>query len=125
MKRSLPFIIIAVVLIGGLAIFLALRRKGSGEKSNSTFVSGGPQTSLTNGTSAAPPGSAQASPAGSAGLTRPNVKLDAPLLLEEYGDYQCPPCGALYPDLKKIEEEYGNQVRFVFHYFPLAKIHKN
>src|SRR5207302_5987339 len=37
----------------------------------------------------------------------------------------CPPCGELYPDLKKIESEYGHQLHFVFHYFPLTGIHKN
>ena len=47
------------------------------------------------------------------------------MVLEEYGDYQCPPCGALYPELKKIEAEYGAQLRVVFHLFPRAKIHKN
>jgi protein-disulfide isomerase len=47
------------------------------------------------------------------------------VVLEEYGDYQCPPCGQLYPDLKQIEKEYGNQVQIVFHHFPLMKIHKN
>ena len=47
------------------------------------------------------------------------------MVLEEYGDYQCPPCGMLYPELKQIEHEYGNQVRFVFRHFPLTKIHKN
>jgi protein-disulfide isomerase len=47
------------------------------------------------------------------------------VVLEEYGDYQCPPCGQLYPELKQIEKEYGNQVQIVFHHFPLTKIHKN
>ena len=46
-------------------------------------------------------------------------------MIEEYGDYQCPPCGQLYPELKEIEKEYGNQVQIVFHHFPLMKIHKN
>jgi len=46
-------------------------------------------------------------------------------VLEEYGDYQCPPCGELYPDLKKIEGEYGNQLHLVFHYLPLTRLHKN
>ncbi len=46
-------------------------------------------------------------------------------MVEEYGDYQCPPCGQLYPELREIEHEYGNQVQIVFHHFPLAKMHKN
>jgi len=53
------------------------------------------------------------------------VKVSSPVVLEEYGDYQCPPCGQLYPELKQIEHEYGNQVQIVFHQFPLAKMHKN
>src|SRR5207244_3440479 len=51
----------------------------------------------------------------------PNVSV----VLEEYGDYQCPPCGLLYPELKKIESEYGNQLQIQFHHFPLAQMHKN
>ena len=57
--------------------------------------------------------------------TKPNFKVSSPVVLEEYGDYQCPPCGLLYPELKKIEAEYGNQVQIVFHHFPLRTIHKN
>ena len=121
MKRSLPFIIIAVVLVGGIATFLFLKGKGGGGDGGGTFVSATPQTSATKVTSATP----QASPTDTIGLTKPNVKVSSPVVLEEYGDYQCPPCGALYPELKKIESEYGNQLRIVFHHFPLAKIHKN
>jgi protein-disulfide isomerase len=40
-------------------------------------------------------------------------------MIEEYGDYQCPPCGLLFHDLKTIEKEYGTQIRFVFRHFPL------
>ncbi len=61
----------------------------------------------------------------SGGLTKPNVKVSSPVIIEEYGDYQCPPCGQLYPELRQIEHEYGNQVQVVFHHFPLMKIHKN
>ncbi|MDX6527876.1 MAG: hypothetical protein QOH41_166 [Blastocatellia bacterium] len=61
----------------------------------------------------------------SAGLKKPNVKVNSPVVLEEYGDYQCPPCGQLYPELKEIEQEYGKQVQIVFRHFPLTKIHKN
>src|SRR6185436_6033181 len=59
------------------------------------------------------------------GLTKPNVKPGTFVVLEEFGDYQCPPCGQLYPELKQIEKEYGDQVQIVFRHFPLMKIHKN
>src|SRR6185436_9249091 len=119
MRKNLPFIIIGVVLVGGIAAFLLLSRKGDGgAANNSTFVT--PQSG-----SAATPQTTQQTPAGDSGLVRPNVKISSPVVLEEYGDYQCPPCGALFPELKKIEAEYGDQVRFVFHHFPLEKMHKN
>ncbi len=121
MKRYLPFVIIIVVLAGAVAtVFLMLRKGGSASSSHSSFVAANqsppPVTTLTNPTPA---------PADSAPPMRPNVKVSSPVVLEEYGDYQCPPCGALYPELKKIESEYGNQVHFVFHYLPLSRIHKN
>jgi protein-disulfide isomerase len=39
--------------------------------------------------------------------------------LEEYGDFQCPPCGMLATPLKLIEEQYSPNLRVVFHNFPL------
>jgi protein-disulfide isomerase len=48
---------------------------------------------------------------------------DAPLTLLEYGDYQCPYCGAAYPIVKQIQKHLGNQLRFVFRHFPLTQVH--
>ncbi|HEV7682393.1 MAG TPA: thioredoxin domain-containing protein [Pyrinomonadaceae bacterium] len=45
--------------------------------------------------------------------------------LEEFGDYQCPPCGALHPSLKKLKQEYGPNLNFVFRNLPLTELHKN
>ncbi|MGC4038481.1 MAG: thioredoxin domain-containing protein [Chitinophagaceae bacterium] len=50
-------------------------------------------------------------------------KNDAPVILVEYGDYQCPHCGAAYPIIKKIERHFAGQLEFVFRNFPLAEIH--
>lgn len=123
MKKSLPFIIIIAVLVIALsgALFLWKRSGATPASSSSTFA-----TDVTN-PPAATNNSAQTQPqpADTAGATRPNVKVSSPVVLEEYGDYQCPPCGQLYPELKEIEKEYGNQVQIVFHHFPLMKIHKN
>lgn len=65
--------------------------------------------------------------AGSPGANPPQVKgrADAPVTIEEFGDYQCPPCGALYPELEKIQAHYGDQVRLVFRHYPLVRIHPN
>src|SRR5437588_8595773 len=122
MKRFLPFIIILVVLGAALGVSLKLWKSRSAPNTNAepTFATNLPRAApANNGTD---PNQAREN---SAGLTRPNVKVSSPVVVEEYGDYQCPPCGQLYPDLKQIESEYGDQVLIVFHHFPLMKIHKN
>ena len=50
--------------------------------------------------------------------------LTALLTLVEYGDYQCPYCGAAYPEVKKVQRELGSRLRFVFRNFPLTRIHE-
>ena len=50
-------------------------------------------------------------------------QADAPIILVEYGDYQCPHCGAAYPVIKKIQETFATQIKFVFRNFPLSESH--
>ena len=119
MKKSLPFIIIAIVLVAAIAAFIVFRPKKTND-SNSAFVATPAQVSV-----AGPTPVSQASPTATIPIEKPNVKVSSPVVLEEYGDYQCPPCGLLYPVLKDIEQEYGKQLQIVFHHFPLTKIHKN
>lgn len=45
--------------------------------------------------------------------------------LVEYGDFQCPSCGGAHPGIKKITEDYGDKIGFVFRNFPLTSIHPN
>jgi protein-disulfide isomerase len=47
------------------------------------------------------------------------------VVLMEYGDFQCPGCGAAFPKLKAIKEHYKDQLTFVFRHFPLTSIHPN
>jgi protein-disulfide isomerase len=68
-------------------------------------------------------------------LERPRLTVDvgpddhirgpaaAPLTLVEYGDYQCPYCGAAYPIVKEIERILGDELRSVFRNFPLSEVH--
>jgi protein-disulfide isomerase len=119
MKKYLPFAIIIIVLlaatVGGLMLWK--NRGGSTTNSDSTFATALPSPAANSATSQPGPNAP--------GSTRPNVKVSSPVVIEEYGDYQCPPCGQLYPELKQIEHEYGNQVQVVFRHFPLMKMHKN
>jgi protein-disulfide isomerase len=45
------------------------------------------------------------------------------MVLVEYGDYQCPYCGAAYPIVKKVQKELGKKLRFVFRNFPITNAH--
>jgi len=47
----------------------------------------------------------------------------APVTMVEYGDYECPACGAAYPIVKAVQEHFGKRLRFVFRNFPLTRIH--
>jgi len=51
---------------------------------------------------------------------------DAPLTIMEFGDYQCPGCGAFALSVKpRLEADYvaTGQARFVFYDFPIHSIH--
>jgi protein-disulfide isomerase len=45
--------------------------------------------------------------------------------LEEFGDYQCPPCGELHPILKTLKGEFGARLNVVFYHFPMTDIHNH
>jgi protein-disulfide isomerase len=96
MKRYLPFVIIAAVLVAAV---------GGGFM---MFRSAQPQSPTT-------PTPAGGSVATSKGL----------VTIDEYGDYQCPPCGALHPIIKTLKGEYGDRIQFAFHHFPLTQLHSH
>ena len=48
---------------------------------------------------------------------------DAEVTLVEYGDFECPYCGAAYPILKRVQQRVGRRLRFVFRHFPIAESH--
>lgn len=50
---------------------------------------------------------------------------ESSVVLIEYGDFQCPGCGALFPALEQIKSEIGDKFLFVFRHFPLTSIHPN
>ena len=49
--------------------------------------------------------------------------LNAPQVLVEYGDFECPYCGQAYPELKAVQRAIGDNLCFVFRHFPLRKAH--
>lgn len=48
---------------------------------------------------------------------------EARVTLLEFGDFECPYCGAAYAVLKEVQRRMGDALRFVFRNFPLAKSH--
>lgn len=51
---------------------------------------------------------------------------DAKVTIVEFGDFQCPACGALHPVLKQVKEANKDAaVRFVFRQFPLTQLHEH
>jgi protein-disulfide isomerase len=96
MKRYLPFAIVA-------AVFLIVAGAGAW-----LFYSHAPRARSTS--KIGPPG---AEPAHIRGAK------DARVTLEEFGDFECPPCGNLSPVLDKLEEDFAKELRLVFREFPM------
>lgn len=47
------------------------------------------------------------------------------VVLVEYGDFQCPACGAYEPIVENLLKKHTADVQFVFRHFPLISVHKN
>ncbi|PZR72968.1 MAG: disulfide bond formation protein DsbA [Chthoniobacterales bacterium] len=101
MRRYLPFIIVAAVALitfgGGMMLYRGKRAPNLTPQKDSAT----PATKEQEGLHARGPAT-------------------APVALEEWGDFECPPCGTMAGILQGIEHEYGARLRVIFHQFPLA-----
>ena len=48
---------------------------------------------------------------------------NAPVTMVEYGDFECPDCGAAYPTVSELIQRMGDRMRFVYRYYPLVDMH--
>ena len=48
---------------------------------------------------------------------------NARVTLVEYGDFECPHCGELYPLIQAARKAFGGNLRFAFRHFPLRSSH--
>jgi protein-disulfide isomerase len=102
MKRYLPFILIVVVgaaaLTGGFLIYRAKRAE-------LTHVLAEDKDEVET----------------SANRESAHMRGDekASVTVEEFGDFQCPPCATLAAILFRIEHDYGSKLRVIFREFPL------
>ncbi|MFL6516403.1 MAG: DsbA family protein [Chthoniobacterales bacterium] len=100
MKRYLPFIIVVAVglatVVSGTVLYRQHQPKPLTIPAELKLDAAGDKTAHMRG------------------AANPRVTI------EEFGDFQCPPCGTLAGPLKQIEEENRNTVRVVFRNFPLV-----
>jgi len=108
MKRSLPFIIIAAV---------ALLTVGAGARLYHARMHPLPSAAAT-----------PASIASAATIDEKTAHVrggsNAPVTLEEFGDFQCPSCSLASSVIHSLEHDYGPRLRVVFRQFPL-KMHRH
>lgn len=50
---------------------------------------------------------------------------EAGVVLVEYADFQCPACAAYFPIMKRLVEEYPEDLKIVFRHLPLRSIHRH
>jgi len=99
MKRYLPFVIVGLVALAtigsGAMLYRAKRPQVVSIPENQMLQKGDTVSAHVRG------------------------NPDAPVTLEEYGDFQCPPCGMFAAFLQQLEKEYDSRLRVVFRNFPL------
>jgi protein-disulfide isomerase len=98
-KRFLIVLLVCVLALIGVYVATSKKDPGSADKNGS-----GSSVSLSNNVMGA----------NTKGVT-----------LVEYGDFQCPACGAYHPIVKEVVEKYKNDIQFQFRNFPLQQIHPN
>jgi protein-disulfide isomerase len=99
MKRYLPFVIV---------VGMALITFGSG-----TMLYRAKRPQVKN----IPEGQSVAAKSDTSAHVRGNP--DASVTLEEFADFQCPPCGQFAPFAEELLREYDSRLRVVFRNFPL------
>jgi protein-disulfide isomerase len=120
MKRALPFVIIAAVLGAGLLTAWYLQRSTAETPAAPPTTNASPAASTASTPTTANPAEPGAEPPQALG------NANALVTLEEFGDFECPPCGILHPVLKSLESEFGpTKVRIIFREFPLVPTHEH
>ena len=97
MKRYLPFIIIVAVALGALGSATALYRA-----KKRTQLSIPAQIVIADRETVHSLGDPKAS-----------------VTLEEFGDFQCPPCSTIAPSINQLEQDYKSDLRVIFSHYPL------
>lgn len=99
MKRALPFIILILLVAGGIGTisYFDSRPSDTSPESSESIIAADDWVAGNK---------------------------DAKVILVEYSDFQCPACGAYHPLVKQLTEELGNDLAFIYRHFPLQQ-HKH
>ncbi len=115
-RPTTPSIAIPVAIVIGFGMIAA-----------AIFFSGGSTTQATVAKDAAPETTAETTvrPVDDTDYIRGNP--NAPILVIEYSDYDCPFCKNFHDTMNQIMEEYGvtGKVGWVYRQFPLEQLHPN
>ena len=103
MKRYLPFIIVAAVALSAVGVGAAIYRTKKQRLAAATTVN-------VHDPAGAKPGAKPAHVRGSAKGT---------ITIEEFADFQCPPCGGISGIVKELEKKNTDRLRVVFRHYPL------
>ena len=118
MKRLLPFLIILGVL--GVALGSAWYLKRASTQTPAVAQPPSPSTGSSNGSTIPAPAPLRAPGAEPPHSMGPET---ASITLEEFGDFECPPCGLFHPIVKKMHNEFGDRLRLIFREFPITNQH--
>ena len=108
MKRFITFLLVAGGLLAGTAVGLWLSKQKNWSPAE---VQTEPLRTL------------EGASVGAATPASRNLQT-AVVTLEEFGDFQCPPCRQLSGEIKKLEGEYNSRVGIVFRHYPLSSMHQ-
>ncbi|HKY43433.1 MAG TPA: thioredoxin domain-containing protein [Pyrinomonadaceae bacterium] len=121
MKRIAPFLLILAVLgvaLGSVWYLTKPIATSTVPASQPAPASTGAQQTPQQQT---PPSQLGPVKTGVPGAEPPNTKgpANAKVHIEEFGDFQCPPCGMFHPVLEKMEKEFPKDLRVTFRHLPL------
>lgn len=107
-------IVIAALLIAGAIIFAGMQKNGLRPTANGTNSQGTEQTPEAN-----------IAPVTDKDHIRGNP--NAPIMIVEYSDFECPFCKNFHETMNKILNDYGanGKVAWVYRQFPLEQLHPN
>lgn len=106
-RRNLPWLIIAIVVVAFALLFLFRPEPATGVP---------PTSALPTSTTSTP-----------SVLIPDDAPMDGPFAakatLVEFLDYQCPACAAYHTIVKNLRQTYAGRVRFVIRQFPIVEAH--